>query len=353
MYHDLTGMAHVKEGMVRVAPFRHIPEVLAGFGLPIEPLLDEVGLPRNALAQSEGTIAVEAAARLVALCAERTKCPHFALLAGQKATLSSIGLVGLLMLHSHDVGTALRGLILNLHLHGRAVVPALVVRDDVAVFSVSPYGDYTVGSQPAADYSIAMACNFMRAMCGSKWVPAEVLFAHRAPPDRRPYSLFFKAPLRFGADHTALVFPSSWLEHGLPGASREMRKALHHSIAVLLSHQDFDLLTRVRRALFALIVQNDVSVEGVANMLGMHRRTLNRRLAEQGTTIAKVLNEVRFQIARQLLSETDLPFVEIAVTLNYTDPSTFTRAFRAWSGVTPSAWRARRGVRKAVSSVNA
>jgi AraC-like DNA-binding protein len=345
MNHDLTGMAHVKEGMVRVAPLRHVPEVLSGFGLPIEPLLDEVGLPRNAFTQPEGTVAVEAAARLIALCAERTNCPHFGLLVGQKAMLASLGLIGLSMLHSADVGAALRGLILTLHLHGRAVVPTLIVRDDVAALGVSLYGDYDVGAQQVADLSIAIACNLMRAMCGPKWLPGEVLFSHRAPADRRPYSRFFKAPLRFGADHTALVFPSDWLAHRVPGANRDMRKTLQQGIAALLSQQDFDLLTKVRRALFALIVQNDVSVEGVATMLGMHRRTLNRRLAEQGTTIAKVLNEVRFQLARQLLSETDLPFVEIAATLNYTDASTFTRAFRAWSGTTPTLWRAGRIIR--------
>jgi AraC-like DNA-binding protein len=61
-----------------------------------------------------------------------------------------------------------------------------------------------------------------------------------------------------------------------------------------------------------------------------------RRLPERGTTIAKVLNAMRFRLARQLLSETDLAFVEIAAMLNYTDASTFTRAFRAWSGTTPT-----------------
>jgi AraC-like DNA-binding protein len=345
MNYDLTGMAHVKEGRVRVAPLRHIPEVLSSFGLPIEPLLDEVGLPRNVFTQLEGTVDVETAAQLLALCAEHTKCAHFGLLVGQKAMPESLGLIGLSMLHSADVGTALRGLILTLHLHGRAVVPTLVVRDDVALFGVSLYSDYGVGVPHVADLAIAMGCNLMRAMCGPKWMPNEVLFSHRAPDDRRPYSRFFKAPLRFGADHTALVFPSSWLGHRVPGANRDRRRALQQAITVLLSQQDFNLLTKVRRALFALIVQNDVSVEGVAAMLGMHRRTLNRRLAEHGTTIAKMLNQVRFQLARQLLSETELPFVEIAMTLNYTDASTFTRAFRSWSGVTPSAWRARRGVR--------
>jgi AraC-like DNA-binding protein len=71
----------------------------------------------------------------------------------------------------------------------------------------------------------------------------------------------------------------------------------------------------------------------------MHKRTLNRRLAEFDLTFAKVLAEVRFQLARQLLRETDLPLVEIAATLNYTDSSTFSRAFRSWAGTTPSAWR--------------
>lgn len=339
MNHDLTGMAHVKEGMVRAAPLRHIPEVLAGFGLPIEPLLDEVGLPRNVLAQPENTVPVKTVARLVALCAERAKCPHFGLLAGQKTTPASLGLVGLLMLHSVDVGAALRSLILTLHLNGRAIVPALNVREDVATLSVTVYGDDTSGVPQVADFSIALACNVMRALCGSRWVPSEVLFARRAPPDRRPYSRFFKAPLRFGADRTALIFPSDWLTHRVPGANRDMRTTLQQSIAIVLNQQDFDLVAKVRRALFALIVQDDVSVEGVAMMMGMHRRTLNRRLAERGTSIAKVLNEVRFQLARQLLSQTDLPFVEITAALNYTDPSTFTRAFRSWSGITPTAWR--------------
>jgi len=98
----------------------------------------------------------------------------------------------------------------------------------------------------------------------------------------------------------------------------------------------------VRRALFSLIVQNDVSVDSVSAMLGMHRRTLNRRLAACGTTLAGLLTEVRYQIARQLLADTDLPLVEIAVTLSYADASAFTRAFRSWSGTTPTAWRSQR-----------
>ncbi len=339
MIRDLTGMAHVQTGTVRVAPLQQLPQVLSECGLKIEPLLDRVGLPRNVLAHPENTIPVETGARLLSLCAERTGRPHFGIMVGQRVRPASLGLIGLLMVHSADVGSALRGLLLTLHLNGRAVVPSLIVRDGAATLSLSLFRGYTSGGLQVADFTIAVACNLMRALCGPQWAPSEVQFAHRSPADRRPYRRFFKAPLRFNSDRTALVFPSKWLAHRVPGANPEKRKVLQHSIALALSQQDFDLLTKVRRALFALIVQYDVSVEGVATMLGMHRRTLNRRLVEQGTTMAKMLSEVRFQLARQLLSDTVLPFVEIAAALNYADASTFTRAFRSWTGTTPSAWR--------------
>lgn len=340
MHRNLTDMVRVTEGTVRAAALRHMPAILSRFGLRIEPLLDEVGLPHNVFSEAENAISLEAAVALISLCSERTGRPHFALLAGQKMTLHDLGLVGLLMLHSANVGIALRGMILTLHLHGRANAPSLSVRDDVAVLSFNSY-DAGVDAQEVANFTIAASCNVMRTLCGQTWAATEVLFSHRAPPDRRPYSRFFKAPLRFCADRTALVFPSSWLSRRIPGASPETRKAVQQRIAEMVNRQDLDLLTKVRRALFALMIEENVTIDDLAWMLGVHKRTLNRRLAEFDTTFAKMLSEVRFQLARQLLSDTDLPFVEIAATLNYTDASTFTRAFRSWAGVTPSSWRAR------------
>src|SRR5262249_32525106 len=161
----------------------------------------------------------------------------------------------------------------------------------------------------------------MRTLCGAKWVPTEAHLAHYAPVDHRPYRNFFKAPVRFGANRTALLFPASWLDRSVTGASPVMRKAIEQAVADLLRQQDLGMLDKVRRALFAQMTQSDVSIEGVARLLGLHKRTLNRRLAERDTSFARLLGEVRFQIACQLLTETDLPFTEIASTLNYTDAS--------------------------------
>jgi AraC-like DNA-binding protein len=73
----------------------------------------------------------------------------------------------------------------------------------------------------------------------------------------------------------------------------------------------------------------------------MERRTLHRHLQAEGRSFRQVANEVRFEIACRLLATTDMAHPQIAAVLNYADHSAFTRAFRGWSGQTPSAWRSR------------
>ena len=76
-------------------------------------------------------------------------------------------------------------------------------------------------------------------------------------------------------------------------------------------------------------------------MLGLQVRTLNRRLADEGTSVFELAQEVRYQVARDLLANTALPVTEIAATLAYANTAGFTRAFTRWSGHGPSAWRRR------------
>lgn len=71
----------------------------------------------------------------------------------------------------------------------------------------------------------------------------------------------------------------------------------------------------------------------------MTRRTLARRLEADGATFKQLSDEIQFEIARQLLLNTSLNITGIALALNYSEASAFTRAFRQWSGLTPREWR--------------
>jgi AraC-like DNA-binding protein len=95
----------------------------------------------------------------------------------------------------------------------------------------------------------------------------------------------------------------------------------------------------VYRALRLQMLHGVASGDAVAQQLNLQRRTFNRRLESYGLTFQSVLDDVRYEVGRQLLRETELSVVEIACALGYEEGASFSRAFRRWSGLYPGAWR--------------
>jgi AraC-like DNA-binding protein len=176
----------------------------------------------------------------------------------------------------------------------------------------------------------------MRELCGPAWVPTEVLLAHSPPADPSPFRQLFRSPVRFNAELNTLRFPSHWLDQPVKGADPQLLRQLQ---AQANARVPPDLVERLRRALRVLLLNRVVSGDAVAEMLAMHRRTLNRRLQALGTTFREVLDDVRYEAAFQLLDSTELPVEEIAEALGYASVSPFTRAFRRRTGMPPGHWR--------------
>jgi AraC-like DNA-binding protein len=300
-----------------------------------------VGLDLTLFDDPENTIPFAAMGRLLRSCAERIRCPHFGLLIGQRSGPSCLGVLGELCQNMTDVSSALRTLIFHLHIHDRGATPALSVERGVAVLSYLIYQQGVEGLDQIYDGAIAVAFNILRALCGPIWLPTEVLFSRRQPEDAAPYRKFFQAPLRFDREQTALVFPAKWLDSAVAGADPLLRQQIERRIAEIEYLDNRDLVGQLRRTLRILLITHRGSLDQVAELLSMHPRTLNRRLKARGATFQALADEIRYEIARQLVEHTQMSMSQIAATLDYADASAFTRAFRRWSGDTPAAWRAR------------
>jgi len=108
-----------------------------------------------------------------------------------------------------------------------------------------------------------------------------------------------------------------------------------------LSGQGFGPITEdLRRVLRTELLKEACSAATVARLFSMHRRTLHRHLRTEGLAFRQVANEIRFEIACELLNNTDMALSQIATVLRYSELSAFSRAFRRWSGQSPSTWRA-------------
>ncbi len=335
----LAQLAAVTDGALRVGPLQGIPGLLRDFGADPDRVFAAAELNPGLLDDAEGTIPFGALGRLMSQCVEHTGCPHFGLLLGQRTGLPALGLVGHLGQHSPDLGTALRSMILHLHIHDRGAIPSLTVEHGCAVVGYTIYQPAAEATAQIYDAAVAIANNILHTLHGPGWHPSEVLLARAKPPDPEPYRKVFQAPVRFGAEQSAVVFPAAWLAEPVPGADPSLLKEIQDRIAAIESMGGGDTAVQVRRVLCNLLLRGQPTLDDAAQVLAIHRRTLNRRLRENGVTFRQLLDEVRRQRARQLLRDTDLPVLAIAETLGYADAPAFTRAFRRWSGTTPTAWR--------------
>ena len=120
-----------------------------------------------------------------------------------------------------------------------------------------------------------------------------------------------------------------------------VRALLEERIRQMKGDPQSEFTDDIRRLLRTRLTGHDCSADTIAHLFAMHRRTLSRRLKDSGKGYRTITGETRFEIARQLLQDTRVPLGEIAAALGYSEASAFARAFRRWSGHTPTEWRAR------------
>ncbi len=327
------------ETELRIGATMALPAVLRSLGANPAEVLAGAGFDLGLFDDPDNRISYAARSRLLAHCVDSTGCQHLGLLVGQQAGLHSLGLMGLLVKYSPDVGTALRSLVRFLHLHVRGAVAHLEMDGDLAILRYEIYQSGTVATDQIGDGAVAAMFNILRTLCGRDWKPIEVRFAHREPEDVRAFRSFFGSPLLFDTALNAVVFPADWLNHPLPGADPELRRLLQAQIDALEAEYGDDLPGQVRRVLRTALLMDQARSDQVAKLFSIHSRTLSRRLNACGTSFQELLDEGRFEIARQLLEDSRMEVQQIAETLDYADASAFTRAFRRWSGSTPGQWR--------------
>jgi len=327
------------DGVVRVGPLMSIPAVLHELGVDPEPLFESAGFDVDRFGNPEQRIPYLAASRLIERCAEATRCEHFGLLVGQRAGPSTLGVAGFMLRVAPDVRTALQDLVRHLDLHDEGGVPFVETVGEVSLLGYAIHQPGTKASAQIYDLALAIACNILRSLCGRDWRASEVLLSRRVPRDVAPYQRFFQAPLRFDAEQSAVAFPSRWLDHRLVSADPLLHRHLEDEASALHARSEGDVLRSLRQLLRKTLATQKTSLALVARQLGVHERTLNRRLRAEGTTFQREFEAVRYATAQQLLGETEMSLAQVAAALEYADASAFSRAFKRWAGVTPAQWR--------------
>ena len=326
-----------------MATIQAIPALLTELGVDPAPIIEEAGLDPALFDNPENTIPFREVGRLFHLCVSRANCPDLGLRLGETMTPELLGMVGMLGNSAPDVGTALRRIIQYFHLHDRGAVPAMRIEGERVVLSYTFHEPDVPATEQIYDAAIMYGQGIIRTLAGPRWKPIEIRLSRPAPEHKEPYLHRFRTRVCFDARENATVFAASWLDCPVASADAPTHSALIKLIEALDEKVNADLVARLRHMLRVLLTEGvseeGLSLDQVSRAIVMHRRTLNRRLRERNTSFKALLDEARYDIARQLLRDTQLPALKIAGMLGYADAPAFTRAFRRWSSTTPAIWR--------------
>lgn len=179
-----------------------------------------------------------------------------------------------------------------------------------------------------------------RSLAGRDYAPLRIEFRRPRPARIEDFEAVLRAPLIFNAAQTRMVFDCDSFERPLDGGNPELAR---HNDAIALQYlsqlERDNIQARVCEVLTHRLAQGEPSQEEVAVMLNMSSRTLQRKLGEAGITYKEVLNDTRHTLALAYLSAPRHTVSDVTFLLGFSAGSSFTRAFRRWTGQSPSAWR--------------
>lgn len=210
----------------------------------------------------------------------------------------------------------------------------LVLRDGTASLDLHELGLLT-----SLRYVHGYACWLL----DSRLPLREVTFPFAAPPHAAVYELLFPGPVRFSAGPASLSFDPTYLALSPRRSEHDLELMLQRALPLTSRpyRRDRLLASRVRELLVAS-PRTATIADDLARALHVSVRSLHRELAREGTTLQRIKDEVRRSLADELLRRSRLSIKEIAPRVGFENEKSFARAFKAWTGETPSDYRAGR-----------
>ncbi len=300
-------------GGLRISAIWRFPDTLRELGVDVEALLAEAGIAPEVFEARDNPISYAALARFFDLCGQRLNRDDLGLLIGQRTRLADLGLAGELALCGDTVEEGLGRFIEHYNLHDTAATMCLTVSGGYAsfVWAIAEQGISSTGHIQLAAMTIAF--NFMQDLCGTSWLPAAVTVASRSPANPQSCHRFFRAPVRFNSDESAMIFEQRWLSRPLPPVDTQTRHRIETEVRARQALVAVNFPDTLRMVLRKKLLIGDCSMDSVARLLGMHRRTLDRRLQRHGVHYSELLEGVQADLARQLLTDTKMPVQQVAV----------------------------------------
>lgn len=318
-----------------------VAKALEAEGQDSHSVFERAGLDPAKLKDPDARYSSSGMCRLWRLSAQVTGDPYFGLKVASfwhPTTLNALG-------YSWMASDSLRDALERMARYGRLVTTIAAMEleefDDHFTFRIHALLDRASVPHEAVDAGLATFVNMCRLSYGENFHPLRVVTQRPGFDDPSRYEAYFCAPVEYSAPDNALYFSKESLEASLPTANPRLVRINDQVITEYLARFDKESTAiRVRAKLIDLMSAGNVTQQDVADSLHMSLRTLQRKLSDESTSYKDILDESRRELANQYLRQGHLSVSEVTYLLGFSEPSNFARAFKRWTGQTPSEFRA-------------
>ena len=324
-----TGLPLVKLNLVY--PFI---EELDRRGIDADSIFSEHKLSREMLNSPELYVPAMVIYRLAEAVAETAGDSFLGVLVGESIDLHSWPPFVSAASKAASIGDFLLSYATNANRLASSVKTQLHTDGDYTTFR--PYRVFEPSSPPAQvdGFYVGLFVNMVRQAAGDLWEPNEVL-VRVCEPNVVPKGYFGVMISQCDNRGPSIQFPTAWLTKPIDVSNltppSKLNKQNEDSSASLRS--------ALRDALIPYLHIHDLKIDRVAEICGYNTRTLGRRLHAEGTTITREIARLKEEHAIRMLTESDRPVSDIAVSLGFESPSAFTRSFKNWTGMSPRDYR--------------
>lgn len=313
---------------------------LASQGVPAERLFEGTGLSASQLADSSARISLRQRLALYENALKHSVRPDTALRAGMRRRISDFGIFGYALASSATLRDALKFAIAHLSLSG----PTMQVRCRFEADSVilSSHGFQSLGPVLpfAAEFWRSSHVTLMSRVMEAPVQSRLMIFPYRAPQHWQSYRQILNCPVEFVEGVMEWHLPAAVLDQPCPGAN-PITAQVSQTLCKRMVSESTAGSSLVRRIRMEYVNSPDhpTTAEEMADKLHLSVRSMFRHLAAEGTSYQEIVDDMRRKLAMEYLRDTSLSTEEVGGRLGFSDASTFRRAFKRWSDMTPATYR--------------
>lgn len=324
---------------IRSATLVGFPETARSVGLDPEKMMASVGLDIACMENLETQISFDAFLRLLAECARVADCPDFATRASIQRGMPNLGPVTLLMREAATIEEAINYYTSHLPLHADGTFIQLDKRFHNPLVVIEISARTREESFQCTQFAVVGITMLVRWLLGEEFQPDMIALAFAKPANMRGFQRFFKCPVQYKQVLSGVVINEATLQRTPVTSTPFLRRLAMQQLNPIVQRSAASFSNKVERQIRQMLDEGGCDAESLAGHFNVDRRTMNRRLSNEGVTFSRILQCVRTDIACRALAGTSSSLAMIADQTGFDSLSSFSRWFHQSFGCSATQWR--------------